>query len=76
MIDDIDYEATMCTDAYNTLDLGRDFYTTPMLGVIFNRAAHSSKVCCFVGVECVARSCIETTTLTLSHFIFLTSLNW
>jgi hypothetical protein len=51
LIDDIDYEANMCSDAYNALDLGPDFYTTPMLGVIFNRAAHSAKVYLFVFVD-------------------------
>lgn len=45
IIDDFDYEASMCSDAYGALDLGREFYTTPMLGVTFNRIAHSAKVC-------------------------------
>ncbi|CAD5219314.1 unnamed protein product [Bursaphelenchus okinawaensis] len=41
MVDDIDYEATMCTEAFGSLDLGKGFYTTQFLGVILNRAAHS-----------------------------------
>ncbi|CAD5226328.1 unnamed protein product [Bursaphelenchus xylophilus] len=42
MLDDIDYEATMCTEAFGSLDFGKGFYTTPFLGVILNRAAHSA----------------------------------
>ena len=40
----IEYDATMCSEALNALDLGRDFYTTPMLSALLNRPIHTDKV--------------------------------
>ena len=42
-IDDITYEATMCNEAINALDFGKDFYSTEMLSVLLNRPVQSSK---------------------------------
>uniref|UniRef100_A0A7E5A1W2 MAM domain-containing protein n=1 Tax=Panagrellus redivivus TaxID=6233 RepID=A0A7E5A1W2_PANRE len=42
MIDDISYEATLCNEAINALDFGKNFYATPMLSVLLNRPIQSS----------------------------------
>lgn len=48
IIDDIEYAGTMCAEALNPLDLGENFYTTPMLSVLRDHPIHS------VGVENLA----------------------
>lgn len=44
IIDDIEYQATMCSEAVNALDLGGEFYTAPLLSSLPNRPIHSASV--------------------------------
>lgn len=44
IIDDIEYDAVMCSEASNALDLGKNFYTTPMLSALLNRPVYSANV--------------------------------
>ncbi|CAI4226471.1 unnamed protein product [Auanema sp. JU1783] len=43
IIDDIEYTATLCTDALSVFDLGEHFLSTPMLSLLLNRHIHSAK---------------------------------
>ena len=43
VIDDIVYEATMCNEAINALDFGKNFYSTRMLSVLLNRPVQSTE---------------------------------
>uniref|UniRef100_A0A915ERT2 MAM domain-containing protein n=1 Tax=Ditylenchus dipsaci TaxID=166011 RepID=A0A915ERT2_9BILA len=57
IIDDIEYEGTMCSEAINALDLGGEFYTTPLLSSLLNRPIHSASdlACDFSrrGLDCL-----------------------
>lgn len=48
IVDDIEYDAVLCSEASNALDLGKNFYTTPMLSALLNRPIYSPNVIHFI----------------------------
>lgn len=53
-IDDIVYEAILCSEATDAWDLGSNFYSSPMLSALIERPIFSTKVKSFLHIFLLA----------------------